>query len=64
MNPINCGAVAMVGGLIIVPLVSLLTPKMKEERLEEIFKCYEEKVQVTKKIVLKDEDDDEEEEQK
>ena len=64
MNPINCGAVAMVGGLIIVPLVSLLTPKMKEERLEEIFKCYEEKVQVTKKIVLKDEDDDEEEEKK
>ena len=60
MNPINCGALAMAGGLIIVPLFSLITPKMKEERLTEIFECYEEKVQVTKKVVLKEEDSDEE----
>ena len=60
MNPINCGALAMAGGLIIVPLFSLITPKMKDERLTEIFECYEEKVQVTKKVVLKEEDSDEE----
>lgn len=60
MNPINCGAVAMVGGLVIVPIVSLFTPKMDSARADEIFRCYEEKVQVTKKIVLKEEDSDEE----
>ena len=57
LNPINCGAVAMVGGLVIVPLVSLITPKMKKERLDEIFSCYEEKVEVTKKVVLVEEED-------
>ena len=40
MNPIDCGAVAMLGGFVVVPLVSLLTPKMKAEKLNNIFKCY------------------------
>ncbi len=57
MNPINCGALAMLGGLVIVPLVSLVTKKMDAKRLEEIFRCYDEKVQVTRKVVLVDEDD-------
>jgi len=39
-SPINAGALAMVAGLIIVPVVSLLTPKMKREKIEEIFKFY------------------------
>lgn len=55
-SPINCGAIAMVGGLIIVPLVSLITPKMEKSKLDEMFACYEEKVEVTKKMVLKDEE--------
>ena len=59
-SPINCGAIAMVGGLILVPLVSLVTPKMKKDLVENIFSCYEEKIQVTKKIVLKENEDDEE----
>lgn len=41
-SSINAGALAMVGGLIIVPVVSLLTPKMKQEDIKEIFDCYEE----------------------
>ena len=42
-SPINCGAFAMLAGLIIVPVVSLITPKLKKERVEEIFECYNEK---------------------
>lgn len=61
MNPINCGALAMVGGLIIVPLVSVITPKLKKEFTEKVFACYDEKVEVTKKTVLIE---DEEENQK
>lgn len=56
LNPINVGAIAMVGGLIIVPLVSLFTPKMDKARMEEVFACYDEKVQVEKKMYLKEED--------
>ena len=48
-SPINAGAAAMVAGLVIVPLVSLMTPKLKKEDVDEIFTCYEEKVVSTKK---------------
>ena len=41
LNPIDCGAVAMVGGFVIVGLVSLFTPKMDGEKVEQIFKCYD-----------------------
>ena len=40
INPINCGAIAMVGGFPIVWLVSLLSPKMSRDYIESIFKCY------------------------
>ena len=55
-SPINCGAIAMVGGLIIVPVVSLITPKLKKEDVEHAFACYEEEVQVTKKTSLQEEE--------
>ena len=51
-SPINAGAVAMIAGLIVVPLVSLLTPGMKKETIDTIFVCYEEKVSVEQKMVL------------
>ena len=57
MNPINCGALAMVGGLVIVPIVSLFTPKMKKDNVDQIFTCYDEKIQVTAKTVLVEEED-------
>jgi SSS family solute:Na+ symporter len=41
LNPIDCGAVAMLGGFVVVTVVSLLTPKMDTEKVESIFKCYE-----------------------
>ncbi len=48
-SPINAGAIAMVAGLIIVPIVSLITPKMKKEKVEEVFECLDEKVLVSRK---------------
>ncbi len=53
-SPINAGAVAMIAGLIIVPVVSLLTPKMKKDVVDEIFSCYDEKVTITKKQSLEE----------
>ena len=41
LNPIDCGAVAMVGGFVVVGLVSLITPKMNKDRVNQIFKCYD-----------------------
>ena len=48
-SPINAGAMAMVAGLVIVPVVSLITPKMKKEKVEAIFTCYDETVTVHKR---------------
>ena len=47
-SPINAGALGMVAGLVIVPVVSLITPKMKKEKVDEIFSCMEETVVVHK----------------
>jgi SSS family solute:Na+ symporter len=41
LNPIDCGAVAMLGGFVVVLLVSLFTPKMKKESVDQIFECYD-----------------------
>ena len=41
INPINCGAIAMLGGFVVVALVSLFTKKMKSQDVDNIFKCYE-----------------------
>lgn len=53
-SSINAGAVAMLAGLVVVPVVSLLTPKMKEEEVAKIFAAYEETVQVTKRSSLEE----------
>lgn len=45
-SSINSGVVAMVGGLIIVPIVSLFTKKQSAEELDKMFACYEVKVEV------------------
>ncbi len=52
-SSINSGVIAMVGGLIIVPVVSLFTKKQKEDELEELFDCYDEKTEVPVKEHLK-----------
>ena len=39
-NPINCGAIAMVGGFPVVWIVSLFTRKMDKETVNNMFKCF------------------------
>lgn len=39
-NSLYSGVFAMVGGLIIVPVVSLLTQKTRQKNVDEIFGCY------------------------
>ena len=48
-SPINAGAIAMLAGLVIVPIVSVLTPKMDKKKVNEIFECLDETVVVNKR---------------
>ncbi|MBP1755121.1 MAG: sodium:solute symporter [Firmicutes bacterium] len=51
-SPINAGAIAMVAGLVVVPVVSLITPKLDQSKVQEVFHCYDETVTVhTKKSI-------------
>ena len=47
-SSINSGVVAMVGGLIIVPVISLFTKKMDGSYVDGIFSCYDQTVTVHK----------------
>ena len=40
INPINCGAIAMVGGFPVVLLVSLFTKKLPAADVDRMFDCY------------------------
>ena len=40
INPINCGAIAMVGGFPVVWIVSLFTKKLPQKTVDSIFECY------------------------
>ncbi len=53
-SPINAGAIAMVAGMIVVPVVSLLTPKMDKKKVDECFTCLEETVVVHKKTSIEE----------
>lgn len=51
-SPINCGAIAMLSGLVIVPVVSLFTPKPDQKMVDETFACYEKTNVVAQKTAL------------
>jgi SSS family transporter len=51
-SPINCGAVAMLAGLIIVPVVSAFTPKPDQKLVEDAFACYNKTTEVKQKTAL------------
>ncbi len=51
-SPINCGVIAMLAGLVLVPAVSLFTPKPDQKLVDGAFACYEEKTAVSKKTSL------------
>jgi Na+(H+)/acetate symporter ActP len=45
-SPINAGALAMLAGLVIVPVVSLISKKPDKADVDKIFSCYDKKNQV------------------
>ena len=45
-SPINAGVFCMLAGLVIVPVVSLLSKPPKKEHIDQVFSCYEQKVVV------------------
>ena len=53
-SPINAGSIAMIAGLLVVPIVSLVTPKMNQAKVDEMFTCYDEKVVIKKKRSLEE----------
>ncbi|MBO2516030.1 MAG: sodium:solute symporter [Clostridiales bacterium] len=57
-SPINCGAFAMLGGMIIVPVISLITRRPDAQHVENVFSCYNKKV-VTSITNVLDRDDSE-----
>ncbi|MBP5756959.1 MAG: sodium:solute symporter [Spirochaetales bacterium] len=55
-SPINCGAFAMLGGMVIVPVVSAFTRSPDKETIDSIFSCYDKKVMAPIKDVLSTEE--------
>ena len=53
-SPINAGALTMVLSLVIVPLVSWITPKLPAKFTDEIFACFDEKILTSRKNSLED----------
>ena len=53
-SPINCGAFAMIAGLVLVPLVSLFTPKLDKKLVDSAFACYDKKIEVPVSMALGD----------
>lgn len=51
-NSLYSGSIAMLVGLILVPLVSLVTPKLNHKDTEDMFSCYDEDVSVSVKKSL------------
>ena len=55
-SPINCGALAMLLGLVIVPIVSKFTKKLNDATTDKAFACYEKTVTVKASTVLIDDE--------
>ena len=53
-SPINAGAFCMLAGLVIVPVVSVFTPKPDKEVVEGSFACYDAKVLVPRRRALEE----------
>ena len=55
-SPINAGAFCMIAGLVLVPLVSLVSKAPDKKLVDGIFSCYERKVTVTAKDSIETEE--------
>ncbi len=55
-SPINAGMLAMILGIVITPIITLIAPAKDTERTDKIFECYNRKVTVSsKKSIAEDE---------
>ena len=52
VSPTVAGAASMILSLIIVPVVSLITPKLSKEHVAEMFACYSVKAEVEQKYAI------------
>ena len=55
-SPINAGAFCMIAGLILVPLISLITPAPAKDKVDFAFAGYDKKVLVKQTEALGDEE--------
>ena len=53
-SPINAGAFCMLAGLVLVPVVSLLTRPPRPDHIARVFSCYDRKVVVSVKDSIGD----------
>lgn len=53
-SPINAGVLAMVLGLVLVPVVSILTGVREKDQISKMFECYEHTVTVKASTALED----------
>ena len=51
-SPINAGMLAMLLGIIITPIITLIAPAKDSDRVEKIFACYDKKVTVSYKQAI------------
>ena len=53
-SPINAGAFCMLAGFVIVPVISIITPKPEREFLNDAFSCYTRTVTIRQSRALGD----------
>jgi len=63
VSPLDAGAISMVGSVVVGVIVSLVTPKMSDSEVEEIFSCYNNKLAHDKKMEEKEDTTKENEEE-
>ena len=52
--PTVAGAASIVFSLVVVPLVSFVTPKLSRAHVAQVFSCYDEKVEISHKFALEE----------
>ena len=53
-SPINAGMLAMLAGIVITPVITLIAPAKDKERQNQIFACYDKKVTVSYKQAIEE----------
>ncbi len=57
-SPINAGMLAMLAGIVLTPIITLIAPAKDIERVDEIFSCYSKKVTVSSKQSINEDEED------